>query len=115
MERYDASIVGSGQAGTPLAGARWRTALVEREHVGGTCDNEGCAPTKTLIAAETAQPRSCAVLGLEGGEMMAMPQIAMTGRLPFRALRDGIFAHPTLAEGLNYLFYATDCSAAGRL
>ena len=54
-ERYDAIVVGSGQAGTPLcralAEAGMHTALVEREHVGGTCVNEGCTPTKTMVAS----------------------------------------------------------------
>ena len=54
-QRYDAIIVGSGQGGNPLAralaGAGWRTALVEREHVGGTCINVGCTPTKTMVAS----------------------------------------------------------------
>ena len=54
-ERYDAIIIGAGQAGVPLsralAQAGWRTALVEREHVGGTCINEGCTPTKTMVAS----------------------------------------------------------------
>src|SRR4029077_17711514 len=50
---YDAIVIGSGQGGNPLcqalAAAGMRTALVEREHVGGTCINEGCTPTKTMI------------------------------------------------------------------
>src|SRR6516162_5583175 len=54
-QQYDAIVVGSGQAGTPLctalADAGLRTALVEREHVGGTCVNEGCTPTKTMVAS----------------------------------------------------------------
>ncbi|MDP9147661.1 MAG: mercuric reductase [Acidobacteriota bacterium] len=53
--KYDAIIIGSGQGGTPLstalAGAGFKTALIEREHIGGTCINEGCTPTKTLIAS----------------------------------------------------------------
>jgi pyruvate/2-oxoglutarate dehydrogenase complex dihydrolipoamide dehydrogenase (E3) component len=53
--RYDAIVIGSGQAGTPLsqalANAGMRTALIEREHVGGTCINEGCTPTKTMVAS----------------------------------------------------------------
>ena len=53
--RYDAVIIGAGQAGIPLARsfaqAGWQTALVERKHVGGTCYNEGCTPTKTMIAS----------------------------------------------------------------
>src|SRR3984957_14190079 len=54
-QQYDAIIIGSGQAGTPLstalAEAGMRTALIERKHVGGTCVNEGCTPTKTMIAS----------------------------------------------------------------
>src|SRR5262249_43846880 len=53
--RYDAIVVGAGQAGGPLAQALAvagvRTSLVEREHVGGTCVNEGCTPTKTMVAS----------------------------------------------------------------
>ena len=54
-ERYDAIVIGAGQAGGPLASALARsgrrTALIEREHVGGTCINEGCTPTKTMVAS----------------------------------------------------------------
>jgi pyruvate/2-oxoglutarate dehydrogenase complex dihydrolipoamide dehydrogenase (E3) component len=54
-KHYDAIVIGSGQGGTPLsqalAGAGLHTALVEREHVGGTCINEGCTPTKTMVAS----------------------------------------------------------------
>jgi pyruvate/2-oxoglutarate dehydrogenase complex dihydrolipoamide dehydrogenase (E3) component len=55
QQHYDAIVIGSGQAGTPLstalAEAGMRTALIEREHVGGTCINEGCTPTKTMVAS----------------------------------------------------------------
>jgi len=47
-----------------------------------------------------------AELGIEGGELMAMFEIAMIGNLPYTVLKDGIFAHPTLAESLNNLFKA---------
>ena len=54
-ERFDAIVLGTGQAGKPLAldlgGAGRRTALVEREYVGGTCINVGCTPTKTMVAS----------------------------------------------------------------
>src|ERR1700716_1658093 len=54
-DRYQAIVIGSGQGGTPLctalAEAGLRTALVERQHVGGTCVNEGCTPTKTMVAS----------------------------------------------------------------
>src|SRR5205823_14366665 len=52
---YDAIVIGAGQAGGPLsttlARAGWKTALIERVHVGGTCINEGCTPTKTMVAS----------------------------------------------------------------
>jgi pyruvate/2-oxoglutarate dehydrogenase complex dihydrolipoamide dehydrogenase (E3) component len=55
ISHYDAIIIGSGQSGTPLAAAfakaGQRTALIERKHIGGSCINEGCTPTKTLIAS----------------------------------------------------------------
>jgi pyruvate/2-oxoglutarate dehydrogenase complex dihydrolipoamide dehydrogenase (E3) component len=54
-DHYQAIVVGSGQGGTPLcqalANTGLRTALVERAHVGGTCVNEGCTPTKTMVAS----------------------------------------------------------------
>jgi pyruvate/2-oxoglutarate dehydrogenase complex dihydrolipoamide dehydrogenase (E3) component len=55
LERFDAIVLGTGQAGKPLAldfgRAGRRTAVVEREHVGGTCVNVGCTPTKTMVAS----------------------------------------------------------------
>ncbi len=63
---------------------------------------------KAVVDAETRQILGCAVLGIEGGEMMAMLQIAMMGMLPYTVLRDAVFAHPTLAESLNNLFTTLD-------
>ncbi|KAI9702594.1 MAG: hypothetical protein M1836_001074 [Candelina mexicana] len=55
---YDCLIIGSGQSGTPLASAfakaGHKTALIERTHIGGCCINEGCTPTKTMIASGRA-------------------------------------------------------------
>jgi pyruvate/2-oxoglutarate dehydrogenase complex dihydrolipoamide dehydrogenase (E3) component len=59
---------------------------------------------KAVVDAETDQMLGFAALALEGGEIMAAAQIAMMGKLPYTALRDGIFAHPTLAESFNNLF-----------
>lgn len=61
---------------------------------------------KAIVDADTGQILGCAVLGIEGGELMAMLQVAMIGRVHYTALRDGVFAHPTLAESLNNLFNA---------
>jgi pyruvate/2-oxoglutarate dehydrogenase complex dihydrolipoamide dehydrogenase (E3) component len=59
---------------------------------------------KAIVDAESEQILGAAVLGMEGGEVMAMFEIAMLGKLPYTVLRDGVFAHPTLAESLNNLF-----------
>jgi len=59
---------------------------------------------KAIVDAGTNQILGAAVLGLEGGEIMSMLELAMMGNLPFTKLRDAIFAHPTLAESLNNLF-----------
>lgn len=57
-QRFDAIIIGAGQAGPPLAGrlteAGQTVAIVERKFVGGTCVNSGCIPTKTLVASAHA-------------------------------------------------------------
>jgi pyruvate/2-oxoglutarate dehydrogenase complex dihydrolipoamide dehydrogenase (E3) component len=59
---------------------------------------------KVVVDAETGQILGAGVLGIEGGEIMAMLQLAMMGKLPYTTLRDAVFAHPTLAESLNNLF-----------
>ncbi len=59
---------------------------------------------KALVDPETDQILGAAILGLEGGEVMSVLQVAMLGKLPYTALRDSPFAHPTLSESLNNLF-----------
>jgi len=59
---------------------------------------------KILVDRDTEQILGAAVLGIEGGEIASIIQIAMQGKLPYTALRDGIFSHPTLAESLNNVF-----------
>src|SRR5688572_5630714 len=72
-ERFDAIIIGSGQGGKllclALAKAGWKTALVERQHVGGTCVNYGCTPTKTMVASARVAylARRAADYGVEAG------------------------------------------------
>ena len=63
---------------------------------------------KAIVDADTKQILGCAILGVEGGEIMAIIQVAMMGKLPYTALREGTFTHPTLAEGLNNLFMTLD-------
>ena len=59
---------------------------------------------KVVVDAETDQILGCAILAIAGGELMSMVEIAMMGHLPYTALQDATFAHPTLAESLNNLF-----------
>jgi pyruvate/2-oxoglutarate dehydrogenase complex dihydrolipoamide dehydrogenase (E3) component len=73
IERFDAIVVGAGQAGPPLAGrltaAGQTVAVVERKLIGGTCVNTGCIPTKTLVASAQAAhlARRGADYGVETG------------------------------------------------
>jgi pyruvate/2-oxoglutarate dehydrogenase complex dihydrolipoamide dehydrogenase (E3) component len=70
--KYDAIIIGSGQGGNPLAyrlaDLGWSVALIEKAHLGGTCINTGCTPTKTMVAsAQVAHyARNAARWGVEG-------------------------------------------------
>ena len=63
---------------------------------------------KAIVDADTDQILGAAILGIEGGEIMSVIQMAMMGKVPYTAIRDGVFAHPTLAESLNNLFMAMD-------
>lgn len=63
---------------------------------------------KAIVDADTNQILGATVLGIEGGEVMAVLETAMMGKLPYTALRDATYAHPTLAESLNNLFTAMD-------
>src|SRR5262245_29108101 len=75
MTRYDAIVIGSGQAGNPLsqklADHGWNVALVEKEHLGGTCVNTGCTPTKTMIASSQVAyyARNAGRWGVRAGEV----------------------------------------------
>lgn len=63
---------------------------------------------KAVVDAESEQILGAAVLGIEGGELASALQLAMMGKLPYSALRDGVFSHPTLSEAFNNLFSAME-------
>jgi pyruvate/2-oxoglutarate dehydrogenase complex dihydrolipoamide dehydrogenase (E3) component len=63
---------------------------------------------KAVVDPDTGQILGCAILGVEGGEIAAMLQIAMMGGVPYTTLRDTVFSHPTLSESLNTLFAAVE-------
>lgn len=75
MQHYDAIIIGAGQAGVPLAKklaeAGKKTALIEKRYVGGTCINDGCTPTKAMVASARAvyQAKNALALGVETGNI----------------------------------------------
>ncbi len=81
-EAFDAIVIGTGQAGPALAvrlaGAGRRVAIIERSRFGGTCVNNGCIPTKTLIASARAAhvARDAARFGVDlaGGVRVDMGQ-----------------------------------------
>jgi len=63
---------------------------------------------KAVVDADTNQILGAAILGIEGGELMGVLQMAMMGQVPYTAIQDAVFAHPTLAESFNNLFSAMD-------
>ena len=101
MPHYDAIVIGSGQAGNPLsqklADRGWAVALVEKEHLGGTCINTGCTPTKTMIAsAQVAYyARNAGRWGVRAGEVSVdLPKVVarkdrVVGQSALRAESEG--------------------------
>jgi pyruvate/2-oxoglutarate dehydrogenase complex dihydrolipoamide dehydrogenase (E3) component len=59
---------------------------------------------KALIEAEGDRILGFSMIGPEAGEVMAVVQVAMLAGLPYSTLRDAVFTHPTMAEGLVFLF-----------
>ncbi|HXU21363.1 MAG TPA: mercuric reductase [Verrucomicrobiae bacterium] len=95
--KYDAIIIGSGQAGNPLANALaerdWAVALIEKTHVGGTCINTGCTPTKTMIAsAQVAHyARNASRWGVKAGSVSVdLPAIVSRKNAIVERFRSGI-------------------------
>ncbi|MBK0379738.1 mercuric reductase [Mucilaginibacter segetis] len=82
MKQYDAIVIGSGQAGSPLAkklaNAGKKTLLVEKRFIGGTCVNDGCTPTKTMVASARLAylGQRCNDMGVKiKGYTVNMPQV----------------------------------------
>src|SRR5690348_15450142 len=82
ITRFDAIIIGTGQAGPPLAGrltkAGWKVAIVERKLFGGTCVNTGCIPTKTMVASARVAhlARRASDFGIDAGPVRVdMPRV----------------------------------------
>jgi hypothetical protein len=84
-----------------LAAGQQETVVVERSMIGGSCETRGFM--KALIDADD-RILGFTAFGAEASELMAVVQTAMLGRMPYTALREAIFTHPTAAEGLDGLF-----------
>jgi len=89
MKHYDAIIIGTGQAGSPLAarlaGAGHTVAIMERHKFGGTCVNTGCIPTKTLVASAYA-----AHVARRGGEYGFVAADVRVDMKRVKARKDGV-------------------------
>ncbi len=106
--KYDAIVIGAGQAGGPLstalAAAGRRTLLIEREHVGGTCVNEGCTPTKTMVASARVAylARRAADYGVQTGEIRVnLARVRRRKRDIVESFRSGVQRRIEAAEGLD--------------
>ena len=101
--------VGLSEQAARAQGRNIRVAKMPMSYVARALEvDEPRGMMKAVVDAETQQILGCAILGIEGGELMAMIELAMMGHLPYTALRDAIFAHPTLAESFNNLFGSLD-------
>jgi pyruvate/2-oxoglutarate dehydrogenase complex dihydrolipoamide dehydrogenase (E3) component len=90
-------------------GIRYRVAKMPMSYVARAIEmNETRGLMKVLVEQNSDKILGCAILGIDGGEIMAILQVAMMGDIPYTKLRDGIFAHPTLAESMNNLFMSMD-------
>lgn len=101
--------VGLSEREAAESGRKVRVAKMPMSYVARALEtDEPRGLMKAIVDAETQQILGCAVFSIEGGEIMAVLQMAMLGKLPYTTLRDAVFAHPTLAESLNSLFMALE-------
>jgi len=108
-ETFDAIVIGAGQAGPPLAvrlgEAGQRVCLIEREHLGGTCVNDGCMPTKTLVASARVAhlARRAADFGVDVGAAVTVDMARVKARKDavVQASLDGLAAWISAARNVT--------------
>lgn len=111
MKHYDAIVIGSGQAGTPLAKklalAGKKTALIEKRYIGGTCVNDGCTPTKAMVASARMAYLAgrCGDLGVHiDGFKVDLPQIKKRKDDIVHRFRNGSQKGLEKTKGLDAIF-----------
>ena len=98
-------VVGMTEKVARRAGRDYLVARIPMNWVARALEmDESRGMMKALVDRSSGSILGAAILGVEGGELMSLLQVAMMGDLPYTALRDGVFAHPTLAEAMNTLF-----------
>ena len=101
--------VGISEKEAKNKGLNYRVGKIPMTHVARALEmDETRGFMKVIVDAKTEQILGCAILGVEGGEVMSVIQMAMMGKVRYTKIRDGIFAHPLLSESLNNLFMAMD-------
>ena len=97
--------VGLNEKQAMSKGLDYRLAKMPMTHVSRALEiGQARGFMKALVDPETEQVLGCTILSYQGGEVMALLQVAMMAGLPYTALREGVFTHPTLAESMNTLF-----------
>ena len=111
MKKYDAIVIGSGQAGTPLifklAGEGKKVAFIEKDRVGGTCLNVGCTPTKSYVASARRMWDAThgEALGIEipSGTQVNMTKVKSRKDILINKSREGI--ESAILNNENITFY----------
>lgn len=97
--------IGISESEARAQGLKVRVAKMPMNYVARALEtDEARGFMKVIVDSESDQMLGAAILGIEGGEIMSILEVAMMGKLPYTALQDAVFAHPTIAEALNNLF-----------
>ncbi len=102
-------VVGMRESEARASGRPIRVAKIPMTYVARALEtDETRGFMKAIVDTETGEILGCAILGVEGGEVMSALQMAMMGHLPYTVVKEATFAHPTLCESLNNLFMSLD-------